>query len=287
MAISKVKIQNLKSFKDIFTLTLNKGLNVLVGDNESGKSTILEAIHIALTGLYCGRSIWNELSQYLFNNETVKEYIQSIQAGNAIAPPELIIEIFFDEPVNAELFEGDANSERATKVEGFQFKIAYDNKYSDEYQKIIEDKKLTSLPIEYYEISWTTFARQTITTKSIPVDQYAVIQNTKSYAALLWLYGQFLSDQNETLDAIRILEDGKDAFENQSIMDTQYFQCLTLLGKQYLRYFQEDPSNRVGYLKRARIISRQLQNNRDVVGAAFKYAIALKNEIRKYDSVQC
>lgn len=119
------------------------------------------------------------------------------------------------------------------------------------------------------------------------VDQYAVIQSTKSYAALLWLYGQFLSDQNETLDAIRILEDGKDAFENQSIMDTQYFQCLTLLGKQYLRYFQEDPSNRVGYLKRARIISRQLQNNRDVLGTAFKYAIALKNEIRKYDSVQC
>lgn len=69
MAISKVKIQNFKSFKDTFTLTLNKGLNVLVGDNESGKSTILEAIHIALTGLYCGRSIRNELSQYLFNNE--------------------------------------------------------------------------------------------------------------------------------------------------------------------------------------------------------------------------
>mgnify|MGYP002508187142 CR=1 FL=1 len=181
MAISKVKIQNFKSFKDTFTLTLNKGLNVLVGDNESGKSTILEAIHIALTGLYCGRSIRNELSQYLFNNETVKEYIQSIQAGNAIAPPELIIEIFFDEPVNAELFEGDANTERATKVEGFQFKIAYDNKYNDEYQKIVEDKKLTSLPIEYYEISWTTFARHTITTKSIPVKSAMIDSSNYRY----------------------------------------------------------------------------------------------------------
>lgn len=127
MAISKVKIQNFKSFKDIFTLTLNKGLNVLVGDNESGKPTILEAIHVALTGLYCGRSIRNELSQYLFNNETVKEYIQSIQAGNVIAPPELIIEIFFDEPVNAELFEGDANTERATKVQR-QFKADEPNR---------------------------------------------------------------------------------------------------------------------------------------------------------------
>lgn len=181
MAINKIKIQNFKSFKGEFTLSLNKGLNILVGDNESGKSTILEAIHLALTGLYCGRNIRNELSQYLFNNEIVQEYIQSVQSGNAILPPELLIEIFFDEPINAELFEGNANSEKATKVEGFQFRIAYDDKYNDEYQKIIESKVLTSLPIEYYEISWTTFARHTITTKSIPIKSAMIDSSNYRY----------------------------------------------------------------------------------------------------------
>ncbi|WP_249311223.1 ATP-dependent nuclease [Congzhengia minquanensis] len=181
MAISKIKIQNFKSFKDLFSLSLKKGLNIIVGDNESGKSTILEAIHIALTGLYCGRNIRNELSQYLFNNEVVREYIKSVQDGAAIAPPMILIEIFFDEPINAELFEGNENTEKATKVEGLQFKIAYNEKYNDEYQKIIDAKKLTSLPIEYYEASWTTFARHIITTKSIPLKSAMIDSSSYRY----------------------------------------------------------------------------------------------------------
>ena len=131
MAISKIKIQNFKSYKGIFTLYLNQGLNILVGDNESGKSTILEAIHVALTGYYHGHNIRNELSQYLFNNEAVLEYITSVRSGKAIAPPTILIEIFFDAPMDAELFEGNENTDKETKVEGLQFKIAYDEKYKD------------------------------------------------------------------------------------------------------------------------------------------------------------
>lgn len=181
MAISKVKIQNFKSYKEIFTLHLNQGLNILVGDNESGKSTILEAVHIALTGYYHGHNIRTELSQYLFNNEAVSEYIASVQRGEAIEPPSILIEVFFDEPIDAELFEGNENTDKETKVEGLQFKIAYDEKYNDEYQKIIENKNLTSLPIEYYEASWNTFARKTITTKSIPVKSAMIDSSNYHY----------------------------------------------------------------------------------------------------------
>ena len=52
MAIEKVIIQNFKKFKDPFEIKFNENINLLVGDNESGKSTILEAIHVALTGIY-------------------------------------------------------------------------------------------------------------------------------------------------------------------------------------------------------------------------------------------
>ncbi len=67
MAISKITICNFKGFKGTFKLELNQGLNILVGNNETGKSTVLEAIHLALTGLYNGKYINSELSQYLFN----------------------------------------------------------------------------------------------------------------------------------------------------------------------------------------------------------------------------
>lgn len=50
MAIEKVIIQNFKKFKNPFEIKFNEHINLLVGDNESGKSTILEAIHVALTG---------------------------------------------------------------------------------------------------------------------------------------------------------------------------------------------------------------------------------------------
>jgi putative ATP-dependent endonuclease of OLD family len=57
MNISKFHIENFKLFKGSFDLTLNKSVNILVGNNEAGKSTIIEAIHLALTGLYNGEDI--------------------------------------------------------------------------------------------------------------------------------------------------------------------------------------------------------------------------------------
>ena len=62
MNIRKVAIKNFKCFKDIFELDLKDGVNIIVGNNEEGKSTILEAIHLALSGLYNGRYLRNELS---------------------------------------------------------------------------------------------------------------------------------------------------------------------------------------------------------------------------------
>jgi putative ATP-dependent endonuclease of OLD family len=51
MAIKKVIISNFKQFKDIFEIELNEDINILVGNNEAGKSTIIEAINLAFTGM--------------------------------------------------------------------------------------------------------------------------------------------------------------------------------------------------------------------------------------------
>lgn len=170
MAIKKVKIKNFKCFKGYFEIELNKGLNILVGNNDAGKSTILEAINMALTGLYRGRSIKNELSQYLFNSEIVDEYLASINNGTALKQPEIIIEIYFDGSLDPE-FEGDDHSDKGnvSKYEGIKFVIAFDDRYNDEYNGLLETKNVRSLPIEYYDCYWSSFARQKITTKSIPI----------------------------------------------------------------------------------------------------------------------
>lgn len=165
MFISKVKIHNFKCYKD-FEIVLEKGLNIVVGDNEAGKSTILEAINLALTGIMRGKNIWNELSQYIFNKDVVDEYIASLSTIPK-ALPYIAIEIYFAGKENP-LMNGNANSDRDNNAEGFCFKIAFNEKYADEYEVLVKNGNVKSLPIEYYDIIWTTFARDVITTRSIP-----------------------------------------------------------------------------------------------------------------------
>lgn len=47
--ISKIRLINFKHFRD-YTLLPNEKMNILVGDNEVGKSTVLEAINMVASG---------------------------------------------------------------------------------------------------------------------------------------------------------------------------------------------------------------------------------------------
>lgn len=64
--IEKIRIKNYRKFRDL-TLPLNADLNVVVGDNDSGKSTILEAINLALSFKINGRFAGTELNSFLFH----------------------------------------------------------------------------------------------------------------------------------------------------------------------------------------------------------------------------
>jgi putative ATP-dependent endonuclease of OLD family len=167
MYIRKVNIENFKCYKGKFSLNLNDGVNIIVGNNEAGKSTILEAIHLGLSGLLNGRYLRNELSQYLFNNEVEKEYIDSLKAGRtAQYPPAITIEVFF-ETVEHAILRGNNNSDREDAV-GVSLIIEFDKSYRDEYDELIMDE-VHSIPIEYYTITWRSFARDNITSRSIPM----------------------------------------------------------------------------------------------------------------------
>ncbi|MCD7855034.1 MAG: AAA family ATPase [Clostridiales bacterium] len=48
MYLSKLKLKNFRCFCDSHEIELNKGLNVLVGENDSGKSAIIDAIRIVM-----------------------------------------------------------------------------------------------------------------------------------------------------------------------------------------------------------------------------------------------
>jgi len=180
MIISKVKIENYKCFKE-FSIELDKGINILVGDNESGKSTILEAIHLALTGLLNGRYLKNELTQYLFNDEVVTNFVTSLKGKDSVpkAPPHILIEVFMSGDNLAE-FEGDGNSRKAKEC-GICLKIAFKEDYKPEYEELVKNGNIETIPIEYYEFVWKSFARDPITPRTIPIKSAFIDSSSHRY----------------------------------------------------------------------------------------------------------
>lgn len=165
-AIERINIINYKCFRGKFSLNLNEGINIIVGNNEAGKSTIIEAIHLALSGLLNGRYLRNELSQYIFNKEIETTYLDSLKNGHPLPPPYILIEVFFSGDELPEL-EGDGNTSKR-KASGISFKIEFDSQFQTDYDELTATE-VTTIPIEFYKITWTSFARETVTVKSIPV----------------------------------------------------------------------------------------------------------------------
>jgi AAA15 family ATPase/GTPase len=98
MHINKVVVENYRCLRKA-TVSLNHHLNILVGNNECGKSTFLEAIHLALSGHLNGRPVQLELHPYLFNAGAVKAYIDGVVSGQQAAPPSNLNELYLaDDP---------------------------------------------------------------------------------------------------------------------------------------------------------------------------------------------
>jgi len=200
--ITRVRIENYKCFQ-IFELDLKPGTNILVGNNEAGKSTVLEAIHLALTGMLGGRYLRNELSQYLFNNTVVQEYLSSSHKPPVKSPPTILIEIYLKDG-ELPLFEGNGNTRRS-KATGFSLKIEFDEKYSTEYQALIAASPLETIPIEYYDAKWTTFARETISTRALPVKSALIDSSSSRYQNGSDIYlSRIIRDYLETKDVVEI-----------------------------------------------------------------------------------
>jgi predicted ATP-dependent endonuclease of OLD family len=168
MYISDVVIKNYRCLPDS-VIELNRHLNIIVGDNECGKSTFLEAVYLALSGQLNGRSIHSELHPHLFNAGAVEDYIKGLVNKTPTAPPSILIEIYLvDDPALAKL-KGKNNSKK-DDVPGVKLSIEFNDDYKSEYESYIADPALIkTVPVEYYVVRWRDFADNDITSRSVPI----------------------------------------------------------------------------------------------------------------------
>lgn len=210
MHISKIVIRNFKCFRSDFELDFNNGMNVLVGDNDSGKSTILEAMNLALSGVFHGRFLRNDLSEHVFNREAVEAYV----ADPKIGPPELLIELYFDGE-GVDEYKGNGNSLKDQDAAGIVFSVRLDEQYRDEYAEFVKGG-VTGLPIEYYEIVVESFARKALTTRGISlsaafIDSSGARYQNGSDAYVSRIVRDFLEDK-ERVALAKVHREMADAF---------------------------------------------------------------------------
>jgi len=167
--IKKIFIQNYKIF-DKFELELKSGLNIIVGDNEVGKSTILEAVNLALTKRLNGRFIEYEITHHLFNKKCVDKYLKSLKEGKPIQLPEIIIELYFDDILELASLRGSMNTKREDCI-GIKLEVVFDEDYQEEYENLSKNTsdKVRLIPAEYYKVRWYSFGNRAITTRSLPI----------------------------------------------------------------------------------------------------------------------
>ena len=160
MKISKLRICNFKLFRDI-TIKMNSGINIFVGENDSGKTTILEAISMVLTGRLSGGSIANRLNLDWFNIDVRNEYRTSVSSGCPLDLPCIEIEAFFspsrEDEVQIKRLRGTNNSFHEDS-EGVKIEISFDSQYSETYRQLLSEGEIKDIPIEYYHVIYRSFA---------------------------------------------------------------------------------------------------------------------------------
>jgi predicted ATP-dependent endonuclease of OLD family len=168
MILEKLKIINYKSFES-FSIDFNENMNILVGDNEVGKSTILEAINLLLTGKLNGTNLSFCLSPFLFNQKVVAKYIDQLKDGKNPEPPMIKIEGYFRNTGELAKFKGSNNTEKIDTV-GLRLEVKYDDDYADVYQEYIENPdEIRTIPLECYEVKFYDFSDRIINHRNLPL----------------------------------------------------------------------------------------------------------------------
>lgn len=156
MLIKSLRLTNFKKFSS-YEFQFNDDVNVFVGDNNAGKSTVLEALEIVLNSNHRGRPFNNEFTPDLFSAKSVELFLATDMTPEKM--PELVIEAFIE---GIPEYKGTNNS-LGLDAQGIMMRAHFDPDYDAVYRDYLASKaRITSIPIEFYKVEWLDFAGGTI-----------------------------------------------------------------------------------------------------------------------------
>jgi predicted ATP-dependent endonuclease of OLD family len=155
--LEKIVLKNYKNFVNT-TIAFNEGRNIFVGENGVGKSSLLQAIRLVLSGSYS--QIDTLGLESLFNAKVVSNFFTNNPESKNL--PELIIELYFAKKYvapNSYEINGKYNTDQR-ECDGLQLKISANREeFSDEINEVLSHDNPT-FPFDYYKVEFRTFANQ-------------------------------------------------------------------------------------------------------------------------------
>lgn len=214
-SIEKIKLRNFKRFQE-FTVNFDEKINLLIGDNEAGKSSILSAIDIVLSG---SRSkIETSGLDSLFNLSAIQNFLNTDKNYEDL--PKLSIEVYLNEQNNPDL-NGKINSDEVV-CDGLRLICEPNDDLSKEIKDILKQEE-ANFPFEYYSINFRTFSGENYTgyrkfLKHILIDNTQISNEyaTRKYVSSMYQSTVEIAEKNKHQNEYR---KHKQDFKNTVLKD--------------------------------------------------------------------
>lgn len=196
--IEKIRIKGYRKFRDT-TIHPSPRFNILVGENAAGKSTLLEALSLALTGRINGRPASEELNPYWFNQDDVSAFFDARNQGQPVALPEIEIEVFLAdrEEFQRNLYGAHNSTIPTRECPGVCLRVTPNPDYKEEIELHL-DSDTSILPVDYYMIEWRSFGDIPLFTRPKEITTAIIDSRTiRSTSGVDFHLRQMLSDHLE------------------------------------------------------------------------------------------
>lgn len=148
--ITKIILSNFKRFKH-FEFDADPKLNILIGDNEAGKSSVLTALDLILSG---SRSKVETLGlETLFNIDVIDDFLNGPKKIENL--PILFVDVYLSAQTDPVL--NGKNNSTDTECDGLRLECKPIDEYSKEIKEILNGAG-SNFPFEYYSIKFMTFS---------------------------------------------------------------------------------------------------------------------------------
>lgn len=221
MIIERIIIENYRMIKHA-DFRVNPDMNIFVGDNDSGKSTLLEVIAILTSGKMNGYAFDRQLKANLFNDDIRKEYRASLEKYPDVAPPpKIVFEAYCNNSEENAAYKG-TNNLRTEDCPGVQIVVEFNLEYEKTYKAMLEKSEIFDIPVEFYAVRYRYFSGEPVAFRFSPIKAAFIDTTRKDYS---YVVDRFVSEnitnylpRQDQIDLSTAYRKGRNDFQKNELV---------------------------------------------------------------------